>query len=85
MSNRVVGLISGKKGSVVNGVSADFGFVYDLISVRWTVVSAEVAEVGGFAVEIDNVGEVYGVSDQPSGVHEVVGNFIAGEQGDLDR
>lgn len=43
----------------------------------------EVAEVGGLAVEVDDVGEVDGVSDEPGGVHEVVGDLHGGQQGGL--
>jgi len=43
----------------------------------------EHAEVAGLAVEVNDIGEVDGVADKTSGVHEVVGNFVTGEEGDL--
>lgn len=49
------------------------------------MVRVEVAEVGGLAVEIDDVGQVDRVSNHSRGVHEMVGYFEADQHYDLHQ
>ena len=40
------------------------------------MIGIQVAEVAGLAVEVQHVGQVNGVSNDPRGIHEVIGNFL---------
>jgi len=49
------------------------------------MVSVEIAEVSGLAVEVDHICEVYGVTHESSSVHEVVSYLIARQQSHLNN
>jgi len=63
-----------------SGIGCSLGIINQLVGLLGTVVGIQVTKVGGLAVEVNDIGKVDGVSDEPSGVHEVVGNFIAGQK-----
>ena len=73
------------KQSIVNRISTDFGLVYDRVGIFGTVIGIQVAEVAGLAVEVQHVGQVNGVSDDPRGIHEVIGNFLTDQQNSLHK
>lgn len=63
--------------SVISSVSTYSGLVDNCVGLFRTVIGVQVAEVCGLAIEIDDVDQINGVSNDSCGVHEVVSDLRA--------
>lgn len=69
--------------SIISSVPTDLGFIDDCVGFFGAMVCVQVAKVGSFAVEVNDVDQINRVPDHSCGIHEVIGYFKTDQNYDL--